>query len=638
MKNRFMPFRRRSAWGDRGRLARVALAVACIGVLLSGASPGALAQQAPAPGAVPAARKATNVAVITIKGEIKGKESGDTTAISVERRLKLAERAGADAVVIELDTPGGELFAALTICGLIKSCPIQNTVAWVNTKAYSAGAVIALSCREIVTSPASDFGDALPIQYHLVTGQVIPMPAAERQKKLAPLIGEVVDSARRNGWDEYLVQGFVALGVELWLVENIQSGQRLFVDRAEYRAIFGEEPAPGRPHMPSAKSEGPSGAGLQEASDAAPGSQADSKPRGTSPLVDADKHVKPASPDLAGVAREADARQTAASARPMITKADRGQWRLVEYVSDGSGPLIFKADDLIRYGLASQKIKNDEELKAFFGATNLQRLDETWSEGLVTFLTNMIVRAVLIVIFLIALFIEMTHPGVILPGAVAVVALFALLAPPFIIGMAGWWEVAAIIGGLMLILLEIFVIPGFGVAGIAGILALFAGLVGTFVPQGAGGIFPNTPAAKDDLLYGFTTVFAAAATSMIGMYFLGKHFGSLPLLGRLVLKNPDSSDVDDVGMLAAMDPGPGELRVGMTGAAITPLRPSGRVQFGERIVDVVSDLGWIPAGAQVRIVEAGEFRVAVELVPPGGTGAGAGSTEPSGTGEGGERA
>ena len=619
-------FQRWSFVGWRG-CVRLMAAVVIAAAALAGMPARSMAQGS-GPVAVPAARKATNVAIITIKGEIKGKLNGDTTAISVERRIKLAERAGADAIVFELDTPGGDLYAALTICGLIKSCPVHNTVAWVNTKAYSAGAVIALACREIVTSPASDFGDALPIAMS-PAGGLIPLPQAERQKITAPLLAEVVDSARRNGRDEYLVQGFVALNVELWLVENAQTGQRLCVDREEYRTIFGEEPGASHPRVPSARESAPgapAAAPATSSEESAPGASPAAAPD-TSPLVDADKRVRPASPALAGAARQADARQTSASSRPILTSADRGKWKLVEYVSDGSGPLIFKADDLVRYGLATDKVKDDEELKAYFGAKNIQRLDESWSEGLVTFLTNIVVRALLIVILLIGLFIEMTHPGVILPGAVAVAALFALVAPPLIIGMAGWWEVAAIIGGLLLILLEIFVIPGFGVVGVAGVLALFAGLVGTFVPRG--GLFPDTAQGKSDLLYGFTTVMASAVTAMVGMYFIGKNFGSLPMLGRLVLKSPDPSEVDAGGMLSAMEPGLSELRPGMTGTAITTLRPSGRVQFGDRIVDVVAELGWIPSGATVKIVEAGEFRVAVELVAAPDAGA---------AGDGGERA
>lgn len=597
--------------------------------------------------AVPASRQAKNIAVITIKGPISS-----LTFKSLERRLQLAKRAGADAAVIELDTPGGELGAALDITSLLKrsDTPIPNTVAWVHPNAFSAGSVIAMACREIVVSEAANFGDALVISTNM-DGSLRNLKEAERQKLTAPLLSDVVDSARQRGYDEYLVQGFVTLGVKLWQVENIQTGQRLFVNAEEYELIFGQPPADTRPRVPSAppgetarkifggkgdkpaKPDAPkegtpppdSPANPDPAAKPAEGKDANQpagngEPQTTPPpgpppehqLIDPGTAVKPASPAVANVAMDASATQSLAPQRPVFSAADQGKYRLVEYVSDGNGPLILKTADMERYGLARQVVRNDAELMAFFGAKNLRRLDPTWSEGLVAFLTNPIVRGVLIVIFLIALFLEMSHPGVTLPGLVAGIALIAILAPPLIIGMANWWEVAAIAAGILLIAMEIFVIPGFGITGILGILLLFAGLIGTFAPSGSDSLFPDSPQGRTELLYGVATVAMAVATSMVGCYFLAKHFGSLPVIGKLVLRNAPASEVDE-SLFAAIAPG-GEIRVGQIGVAITPLRPSGKMQAGDKVVDVVAQIGFIAAGAKVRVAAVTEFRVEVEAV------------------------
>ncbi len=208
--------------GRKSRIGRWLVATLALVFLAAPTSPmraqqGAAVSSSALSSAVPASRKAKDIAVITIREEITS-----VTADSVRRRITLAEKAGADAIVFDIDTPGGDLYAALAICKLIKNCPIKNTVAWINTRAYSAGAIIALACKEIVNTSSSDFGDALPIAVDPL-GQLKTLGKAERQKITAPMIAEVVDSARRNGYDEYLVQGLVSLGVELWLVENIQT-------------------------------------------------------------------------------------------------------------------------------------------------------------------------------------------------------------------------------------------------------------------------------------------------------------------------------------------------------------------------------------------------------------------------------
>ena len=111
-----------------------------------------------APAAPPAFRQADTVAVLSVRKEIDL-----ITLRSLERRLDEAIAAGADAIVIELDTPGGRADAMLDICHLLKTDAPANTVAWIHPKAYSAGAVIALACREIVVSPNSVMGDAAVI-------------------------------------------------------------------------------------------------------------------------------------------------------------------------------------------------------------------------------------------------------------------------------------------------------------------------------------------------------------------------------------------------------------------------------------------------------------------------------------------
>lgn len=584
----------------------------------------AVAQAAPAATAVsiPATRAAKNLAIITL-------DTGDqpiewVTAYSIKRRIKLAEEAGADAMVFRIHTPGGELGAVLEICQAIKESSIKNSVAWINTKAYSGGAVIALACREIVLTDNATFGDAAVIA--VSARGLETLGPTERAKVLAPLLTEVVDSARRGGYDEKLVQGFVTLGVQLWLVENVATGQRICIDAKEYEYLFGSAPPPGSPILASApdsvinapvkapdpneersifdagkrkKRRGGSGAG------GAPASPAES----LGPASEAADKLVPASPQISPeLAATVSDSLTQPSARPALTKADIGQWKEIGYISDGNTIYTMKTGEVMKFGLGAARINTEQEMAAYFGAVNVRTLEPAWSEAFVRVLTNRIVQGILIVIFLIALFLEMTHPGLVLPGTVAGLALLALLGPPILIGAAAWWEVAAILAGVVLIAIELFLLPGFGVFGVLGVICLFGGLLGAMVPTGSSGMFPGS-AGENSVLYSAAILAVSTIIAGVGAFFITKNLRSLPVFGRLVLAHQlgESAEVAE----AAESVGPA---VGQVGRAITPLRPSGKAQFGDEILDVVAAGGFVDSGVPVRVVEAQAFKLTVEAV------------------------
>ncbi len=554
------------------------------------------------PGAVLASRQADFVVVITIHGPIDS-----VTSFSVQRRLQQAADSGADAIVLDINSPGGEIGAVLEITGAIKQSPVPITIAWINPHAYSGGAIIALACSEIVVGSAAQMGDAFPVTIATDNGRmgIRGLTPDERTKMLPPLLADVVDSARRAGFDEYLVQAIVTDGIELWLVEEEGTGRRFTVNEAEYRAIFDRDPPRLKPMFAHV-----------------PGSRQDTTPADTNPvdenadreqLVEEELEFQPASPVLGDLASSVTDRLSVNSTRPTFDASQRGLWTDLGYVTDGSAPIVMDTDQMGVLGFSSGQITNDEELKAFLGATTLVRLDQSWSESASRFLTSMGVRFILIAVFLLALFIEMSSPGLIVPGAIAMGAAVLLIAPPMVIGMANWWEVGAIILGVVFILLEIFVMPGFGVFGIVGLVALFGGMIGTFIPDGTG-IIPSDPNASSAALKGMVTMLLAIITAGIGMYFVSKHFGTLPLLNRLVLK--DLSDrQQDMSLVSLMaDSGGPPAAVGDEGVTTTPLKPVGQALIDDRILDVVSDIGFVEAEVPVRVIAVESMRVVVEPV------------------------
>ncbi|MCP3902570.1 MAG: hypothetical protein GY715_02955 [Planctomycetes bacterium] len=540
--------------------------------------------------AVPAFRQADHVAVLTVHGVID-----QVTLRSLERRVARAVANGADAIVLDIDTPGGRLDATLDICNLLKdpSESPPNTVAWIHPQAYSAGTIIALACREIVVSPNATFGDAAPIHGMPVVG-LIQMAAAERAKIEAPILAEVVDSARRNHYDENLVQAFVSVGIELWLIEHVDTGERIFVDRKEYELAIGEEP----PETLTPVAPPKSATGL--ASTVAPRLNRMLPEREPS----TDDGLTPEQ-----IKAQIEFQQQLPPTRGPLTEADQGRWRGVAQVITGDRLLTVKKDEAIYFGLARRVIPGDQQLMTFFGAQTLQRYDATWSEALVRVLISLPVRVILIVVFLISLFVEMAAPGVGVFGAAAAVSLLVLIGAPWLVGMAQWWDLLLIVLGIGLLAAEILVIPGLGIAGFTGAVCLLAGLVGTFVTGDIG-----TPQGRDELWKGILATLSSVFAAGVGIWFLSRHFGSFPLLRRVVLETELHKPEDaSSGVLAAMGAPNDAPGIGDIGEAETDLRPAGRGTFDGRMVDVQSVGRYIERGAPIRVISVGRYVIEVEV-------------------------
>ena len=537
------------------------------------------------PVAVPAGRQATTVAVITIHGPIDG-----MTTRSLARRLALAEEQGADAVVLEIDTPGGDLMATFDIIEAIRSDAPPNTIAWIRPRAFSAGTIMALACREIVTTPTGSFGDAAPIQGMPLVG-LRNLPAAERAKIEAPLLSELVFDARRHGWDEKLVQAFVAVDLQLWLLRNRNTGEILFVDAAEYERVFGTPPAntsldrlPAAP--PPTEDQGLLG---------------DPGPYGT-PL----QGVTPATPADRDAAIEQW--QEMRSRRPVLDADDAADWENLGQIVTSDELLVVRADEAVAFGLSSSdRIANDADLRNFMGATEVIRLDESWSEGLVRFLTLWPVRAVLIAVMLVGFFIELSAPGYGIFGLVAVSALATLLGAPLLAGLSEWWTVVVVLIGIALVVAELFLLPGFGIPGLLGGLLLFIGLVGTFVSGD-----PFAPEMREELFKGIAATMAGGLAAAATSWIFWRTLPNNPLAQRIILAEEigaPSASTFAAGASSSESPIP----VGTIGVAATPLRTAGRVEIDDRLVDALSEDGYIEQGTSVRVVASDRFGVRVEI-------------------------
>ncbi len=545
---------------------RCAWRSAC-GVLLASAL--CVAARAHAQTGIPASRQAESVAIIEIHGEID-----DITLATLQRRLAQANKDGCTAIVLDLDTPGGDLEATLNICALLKSDAPPNTVAWVHPKAFSAGTIIALSARDIVVSPSASFGDAAPISALPGLG-LVSLPPTERAKVEAPVVSEMVDSARRRGYDERLVQAFVRIGSELWLIER-DDGARAIVDATEYERAVGDEPSRDTPlRLPSTADEGAR------------------TPDALVRLLVPNKDVLSAP--------EADA----ATHREPIPIDESGRWRLVGQLVAPDALLVVRGDEAIALGLAKAEVRNDDGLMAWFGASRVMRYPESWSESLARSLMGWPVRLLLIALIVVFGVIEVFTPGFGLFGSIAMVALALLVGAPLIAGLSQWWTLIAVAVGLLAVALEASTLFSAGVVGGLGALLILTGLVGLFVSDGL-----SSPEGQTQLARGVAVVLGGLSLGAFGAWLAARllpHSG----LARIAVLNASATP----SMAMAGGATTHTVVPGAIGVAATTLRPSGRVMIGDEPFDALCVDGFAPAGTRVRVVNTAGGTLHVEHAP-----------------------
>ena len=239
------------------------------------------------------------------------------------------------------------------------------------------------------------------------------------------------------------------------------------------------------------------------------------------------------------------------------------------------------------------------------GAANRNQPEIAWAERLVRFLTDPIVGGLLMSIGMLGIAIELYSPGVGLPGGVGVTCLALFFFGHFMTHLAGIEEVVLIAIGLVLLAVEVFVIPGFGVAGIAGLLTLCCGLVLALIGLDLG-VSIETGALWTGLLR------VAASLSVTLLAFLGFLYVAPQsrFASRLVLKQKvagGASDRDTHGVETSR----GDKLMGREGVALGDLRPSGTAMFDDDRVDVVTEGDYVVKGSTVKVIEVRGNRVVV---------------------------
>jgi len=293
---------------------------------------------------------------------------------------------------------------------------------------------------------------------------------------------------------------------------------------------------------------------------------------------------------------------------PLIAEAMVDAQTVVPNVTDSGRVLTFSAREAMQHGFCDGIAESIEEIiENFLGFEQYELIvfePSAWDNIKGFFMSSMI-QGLLIMLIIGGIYFELQTPGVGFPLGVAILAAVLFFLPLYIDGLAANWEILLFIIGVGLLLVEIFVFPGFGIAGISGIVLIVAGLVLSLV----GNVHFNFETVDG------SEIGRALATVVIGLFgglvfvvYVSTKIGSKGALQKIAL----STTLDNQSGYIGVSMTEKEL-VGKTGTTRTVLRPSGKVEVEGKVYDAVSEQSFIEKGTQVHVVryETGQIYVRV---------------------------
>jgi membrane-bound ClpP family serine protease len=293
-------------------------------------------------------------------------------------------------------------------------------------------------------------------------------------------------------------------------------------------------------------------------------------------------------------------------------QAGPGKWEKGALISVPGIPLRLSGTQADDFHLANHVVESFAQFKQYYDLENDPTLVEPgWADFLIQALASPGVAVLLLLIGGAALYIELHSPGIGVGAFVAALCFLLFFWSRYLGGTAGWLEVSLFVAGVACILLEIFVIPGFGIFGLGGGALVLASLIlasQTFV-------WPRNEYQFDQLERSLLTIATAGIGLIVVAVFLRRRLPRSPLLGRMMLEPPAGEEAETIRRREALVDRD-DLR-GQRGTATTQLTPGGKARFGDMLVDVIADGEVIERGAKIEVVKVQGNRVLVKEVTSG---------------------
>ncbi|MDZ7672091.1 MAG: NfeD family protein [Halanaerobiales bacterium] len=269
----------------------------------------------------------------------------------------------------------------------------------------------------------------------------------------------------------------------------------------------------------------------------------------------------------------------------------------IEGIIEKEKLLTLTAEEAVDNNISDYMVDNTEGLYQYLNISGNQVnvLKLTTSEKFAKVVTNPYISTFLLIIGFSALIFELLVPGFGFGGTIGLISLGMFFSGYVINGIASWGIILLFLVGLLLILLEVFVVPGFGITGIGGIASILISLYFLFpTPQIAINIIATTLIA-----------------TIVATYFIAKYFESSKIWSKISL---GTSQTIEVGYVASIG---NKKVIGKKGITVTPLRPAGIAEIEGKRVDVVSEGGFIDKEEKIKVIDVRGSKVLVQAYKEG---------------------
>jgi membrane-bound ClpP family serine protease len=285
---------------------------------------------------------------------------------------------------------------------------------------------------------------------------------------------------------------------------------------------------------------------------------------------------------------------------------DKDNWKKGPQIKQAGEPLRIPAKRAQELDIANHLVGSFDEFKQLYGFESDPRVAEpNWALELVEALSSPALAVMLLVIGFVGIYVELHTPGVGIGAFVAALAFMLFFWSNFLHGTAGWLEVLLFLGGIAFLLLELLILPGFGVFGLGGGAMILASLVlasQTFV-------FPQTELQRAQMRHSLTVVAAATLCFVATGMVLRRYLPYAPFFRTLLLNPTPEEELVDLDYREAL--ADFSHLIGQQGIAATNLMPAGKADFDGQLVDVIVEGMPIDRGQPVVVVKTRGSRVVV---------------------------